>query len=74
MEQFDASLLAFSQSIPYQVDAIKEALESDFAIKELIEKIQQNEALGPWKLVDGLILNKECIYLPSSSTLTNDII
>ena len=73
-EKFDGSLLAFSQSIPHWVDAIKEALELDFAVKELIENIQQNEALGPWKLVDGLILYKEHIYLPSSSTLTNDII
>lgn len=39
VEQFEASLLAFSQSIPHWVDAIKEALESGFAIKESIEKI-----------------------------------
>lgn len=39
VEQSEASLLAFSQSIPHWVDTIKEALESGFAIKELIEKI-----------------------------------
>lgn len=56
------------------MDAIKEELKANVSMEELRDQIQQGEAIGPWKLVDGLILYKERIFLPSASHLTHDIV
>ena len=60
------SISAFSCLIPHWVDAVKEELQANSSLGELKQQIQQGEAIGPWKIVDGLILYKERIFLPTS--------
>ena len=60
--------------MPHLVDAIKEEIKSNPLLQELKRNILQEEAVGPWKFVDGIILFKDRIYLAHDSKLVRDII
>ena len=68
------TLLAFSQIIPYLLEVIKEEITIAPTLQELQQRIQQGEALVPWYLVDGIILFKGRMYLPTNSKLNTIII
>ncbi|KAL5803158.1 hypothetical protein ACOSQ4_031463 [Xanthoceras sorbifolium] len=70
----EVSLLAFSQLVPHWVDAIKEEIEGCHSLQELKHRILQDEAVGLWKFVEGIILFKDRIYLANDSKLIQDII
>ncbi|KAL6002417.1 hypothetical protein ACLOJK_034349, partial [Asimina triloba] len=72
-------LAAISQPLSNWVAAIKEEISSKTDLQDLVQRIQGDEAVGPWKLVDGVIFFKErvpscrftitlmkCIIKPSS--------
>ncbi|KAI9160053.1 hypothetical protein LWI28_004616 [Acer negundo] len=63
-----------SQLVPHWLEAIKDEVAIDYTLQVLQEKIQQGEALGPWKLVDGIILFKDRIYFAMNSKLALAII
>lgn len=74
VKQLTNALFVFSQVILYWLKAIKEELETDNSLQESKAKIQQNEAVGPWKLVKGIILFKYQIYFLENSKLVHHII
>ena len=61
----EEQLLAFSFPIPHWVDAIRDEQQSQPQVQQLIQKVQDDEAMGPWELRDGLRLFKDQIYLDS---------
>jgi hypothetical protein len=62
------SLMAISHPIPHWLEPIQNELQA------LVERIQEGEAVGPWKYKEGLIFFKERIYLLSTSSLIHPII
>ncbi|KAA8548911.1 hypothetical protein F0562_000595 [Nyssa sinensis] len=67
-------LTALSHPIPNWVEAIKEEVTSNPTLKELVQRVEEGEALGPWKLQDGVLFYKERIYLDEDSPLVMEII
>ncbi|KAH7575754.1 hypothetical protein JRO89_XS02G0209200 [Xanthoceras sorbifolium] len=59
---------------PHLSEAIKEEVASGSTLQAPQDKIQHGEVLGPWKLVDGIILFKDHIYFAIDSKLTPAII
>ena len=70
----EEQLLAFSFLIPHWVDAIRDEQQSQPQVQQLIQKVQDDKAVGPWELRDGLLLFKDRIYLDSGSAIRVDII
>jgi len=54
--------------VPHWLDAIKEELVEDSTSQILRENIQQGEAVGPWKEIDGIIFFKDHISSNKFST------
>lgn len=67
-------LIAISQPIPNWVATIKEEVNYNTGLQELVSQIQSDEVIGPWKFVDGMIFFKCRIYLDADSSLIYDII
>lgn len=67
-------LAAITQPVPNWVEAIKQEIESSVVLQELFQRIKDAEAIGPWKLMDGVIFFKEQIYLEENSSLIKDIL
>lgn len=51
-------MLAFSSPIPHWDEPIKEEIANEEELQELIARIQQGEAIGPWSFKSGLIFFK----------------
>lgn len=60
--------------MPHWLDAIKEEVVTNSSLQALQARIQQGEAIGLWKIVEGIILFKGRIYLVPDSKLTTSII
>lgn len=73
-EQKAGLLMALTQMLPHWLDAIKEEVATNSTLQALLARIQQGEAVGPWREIEGIILFKDRIYLPSESKLTSTII
>ncbi|TXG69173.1 hypothetical protein EZV62_004108 [Acer yangbiense] len=67
-------LCAPSQPVPHWIESIKEEVSTSTTMQELVQRIKQGEALGPWKLNYGLVLFKDKIFLSQNSTLATEII
>jgi len=67
-------LSAISTPIPHWIEPIQEEILQEKELQDLVLKIQQGEALGPWSYKSGLIFFKGRIYLRPQSTLTKEII
>ncbi|GMY12559.1 hypothetical protein FCV25MIE_07798 [Fagus crenata] len=70
----EEQLLALSSPIPHWVDAIREEQQSRSQLKQLVQRVQEDEAVGPWEVRDGLLMFKGRIYVDSDSHLKQDII
>ena len=73
-EPSGGSLFALTQLLPYWLGAIKDEVKNQPFLQILYSIIQQGEAIGPWRVADGVILFKERIFLPLDSKLTETII
>ncbi|KAL9427055.1 hypothetical protein AB3S75_033777 [Citrus x aurantiifolia] len=67
-EESGGRLTAITQHVPNWVEAIKQEIESSVALQELFQCIKDGEAIGPWKIMDGVIFFKEKIYLKENSS------
>jgi hypothetical protein len=65
---------AISSPIANWLDVIKGEIENDAEMKELAQRVQDGEAVGPWKYKEGILFFKERIYLPEKSALISSII
>uniref|UniRef100_A0A2N9HT66 RNA-directed DNA polymerase n=1 Tax=Fagus sylvatica TaxID=28930 RepID=A0A2N9HT66_FAGSY len=70
----EEQLMAFSSPVPHWVDAIREEQQVRSQLQQLIQRVQSGEAVGPWKVRDGLLLFKDRIYVDTDSPLKQDII
>jgi hypothetical protein len=66
--------MALSSPVPNWVEPIKEEISREKELQDLVARIQQGEAIGPWSLKLGLIFFKDRIYLRAQSPLTKAII
>ena len=53
---------------------IKKEIEDNAEMKELVLRILDGEAVGPWKYTKGFVFFKERIFLPKKSVLILAII
>jgi hypothetical protein len=67
-------LSALSSPLPQWIEPIKEEVAREPELQQLVKRIQDEEALGPWSYKTGLIFYKDRIYLRSNSPLTTAII
>lgn len=67
-------LSAFSQPVPNWIEAVKQEVELSSNLQALVQRIISGEAMGPWRIIDGVILFKDRIYLETNSSLIEDII
>ncbi|KAA8519601.1 hypothetical protein F0562_013954 [Nyssa sinensis] len=72
--KLSGELAAISQPVSNWVAAIKEEINSKTDLQDLVQQIQGDEAVGLWKLVDGMIFFKERAFLAVDSPLIPDII
>ena len=52
-------LVAMSGPVPNWLELIKEEVEKDGGLQELIKKIKEGEALGSWHYNDGILFYKD---------------
>jgi hypothetical protein len=67
-------LAAISHPIPHWLEPIQEEVATKPQLQELVRKIEEDEAVGPWEYKGGLIYFKNRIYLEGNSTLIPMII
>lgn len=67
-------LSAFSQPVPNWIEAVKQEVELSSNLQALVQRIISGEAMGPWRIIDGVISFKDRIYLETNSSLIEDII
>uniref|UniRef100_A0A2N9HL73 Chromo domain-containing protein n=1 Tax=Fagus sylvatica TaxID=28930 RepID=A0A2N9HL73_FAGSY len=67
-------VMAITCPTPHWVKAVKEDQESSEHVQQLVSKVKEGEAVGPWVLRDGLFFFKDRIYVAPESTLQQDII
>lgn len=65
---------AISKPLPNWVEAIKEKIQFKTSLQQLLQRVKDGEAIGPWRLQDGVLFFKENIYLEEDSAFTPDII
>ena len=53
--KLSGELAAISQLVSNWVATIKEEINSKTDLQDLVQRIQGDEAMGPWKLVHGMI-------------------
>ncbi|GLT61287.1 hypothetical protein SLA2020_340060 [Shorea laevis] len=69
-----AVLVAVLGPVPNWLEVIKEEAGKDAALQELIQKVKEGEALGPWHYKGEVLFYKDRIYLPENSTLLAPIL
>lgn len=70
----DGDMLAISMPTPHWVEPIQEEVKNDATLQTLLQNIQTGEAIGPWRIHNGLIFFKDRIYLQPLSVLIPTII
>ncbi|GMY29210.1 Transposon Tf2-12 polyprotein [Fagus crenata] len=70
----EKQLLALSSPLPHWVDSIREDQQSHPQVQQLIQRVHNDEAIGPWEVRDGLLLFKGRLYLGADSVLRKDIV
>ena len=70
----EKQLLALSSPVPHWVDSIREDQQSHPQVQQLIQRVHNDEAIGPWEVRDGLLLFKGRLYLGADSVLRKDIV
>ncbi|XP_058006849.1 uncharacterized protein LOC131182184 [Hevea brasiliensis] len=55
-------------------DSIRQEIQQSDLLQNLIKKIQQAEAVGPWRYTDGILFFKNKVYLLPTSPLVASII
>jgi hypothetical protein len=73
-EQKSAELVALSSPTPNWVEVIKEEVDNDKDLQELIQRVKDGEALGPWQHREGVLFYKDRIYLSENSSLISAIL
>ncbi|KAI5316983.1 hypothetical protein L3X38_036690 [Prunus dulcis] len=64
-----SGVAAISTPVPNWLDPIKDEVQSNQTMQELVDKCEQGEAVGPWEFKDGILYFKNKIYLMSDSSL-----
>lgn len=72
--KFEIQVCAISSSISNWVDPITYEILANPHLQELVEKIKEGEALGPWLFNEWLIFFKDRIFLLPTSELIIPII
>jgi hypothetical protein len=67
-------LLAFSYPLPHWLEPIRSETQAAPEAQALVNRIQEGEAIGPWKYKDDLIFFKGRIYLLPGSSLIRPIL
>ena len=67
-------VMAITCPTHHWVTAVKEDQENSEHVQQLVSKVKEGEAVGPWVLRDGLLFFKNRIYVTPESTLQQDII
>ena len=70
----EGTLVAISSQIPQWVEAVREAQQSTTEVPEIIQKVQDGEAVGPWLMKDGLLFFKDRLYLTRDCTLVQEVV
>jgi len=68
--QGEGHLLAISLPVPRWVESIQSEMQQDADLQELVRKILEDKAVGPWRYHSRLLYFKDRIYLKSTSLLT----
>jgi hypothetical protein len=68
------ALVALSNPTPNWLEVIKEEVDNDKDLQELVQRVKEGEALGPWHYKDGVLFYKDHIYLSKNLTLIPVII
>ena len=68
------TFMAFSLPIPNWLESIRSENLSNPIIQELIQRVEEGEAMGPWKVQDGILYFKNRIYLDKDSDLVDLVI
>ncbi|KAI5334926.1 hypothetical protein L3X38_025059 [Prunus dulcis] len=63
-----SGVAAISTPVPNWLDPIKDEVQSNQTMQELVDKCEQGEAVGPWEFKDGILYFKNKIYLMSYSS------
>ncbi|KAL5820767.1 hypothetical protein ACOSQ3_022649 [Xanthoceras sorbifolium] len=74
MESDKGSLLAVTHVLPHWIESIQDEVKNDPQQQALSAWIHQGEAIGPWQVVNGIIMFKKRIYLSPESKLPPTII
>lgn len=64
-----SGVAAISTPVPNWLDPIKDEVQSNQTMQELVGKCEQDEAVGPWEFKDGILYFKNKIYLRLDSSL-----
>lgn len=73
-EEVSASLCAVSIPQLAWIAELKKELRSRQDMQPLIKKIQEGEAIGPWKFQEEVVWYKNKLFIPKDSTLAANII
>lgn len=65
---------AISTPVPSWLEPIKEEVQGNSILQEMVKKCQQDEVVGPWKFKDGILYFKNRIYLLTDSSLVPTIV
>ncbi|KAK9100383.1 hypothetical protein Scep_023813 [Stephania cephalantha] len=74
MFEDNKELHVISSPVPNWLKTIKDEICSNPRLIEIRNRIEADEAIGPWKFIDGVILFKDRLYLANESPLTDVII
>lgn len=70
----ESQLLALTVIIPNWLEAIREEHHANSVTQQIMQRVKEDEAVGPWELRDVVLLFKDRIFLTSDSSLRKDII
>lgn len=65
--QMEGVVAALSLLIPHWVELIKEEIFQQPSLQDLVQRIQEGEVVGPWKVTAGIIYFNDRTYLLSTS-------
>ncbi|KAI9173645.1 hypothetical protein LWI28_004310 [Acer negundo] len=60
---------AKSQPVPQWTQAVNDEVLNNPKMQDVAQKIHDKEAVGPWRISDGIIFFKEKVYLGDDSEL-----
>lgn len=72
--QMEGALHALSLPVPRWIEPIQKEVQQDSDLQEIFKRIQDDEAVGPWRFHSGVIFFKDRIYLKATSPLTQAIL